>query len=68
MLRLDSSAITAVEYDLATWKLDVTFTSGRRYTYFDVPEWEYEGLINAPSAGEYFNGHIRGEYDFRERS
>lgn len=65
---LGSAAIKVVEYDPMTWNLDVTFTTRRHYTYFDVPESEYDALMEAPSAGEYFNTHIRGEYEFRERT
>ena len=64
----NSSVISAADYDPDARTLDVTFTTGRRYTYFGVPDREYDGLITASSAGEYFNTHIRGEYDFRERS
>jgi len=38
------------------------------YTYFNVPEWKFDGLITASSAGEYFNEHIRDQHAFHERS
>jgi lysyl-tRNA synthetase class 2 len=63
---LDSASIKVVDYDPIARDLDVIFTTGRRYTYFDVPQSEYDALMEAPSAGEYFNTHIRGEYEFRE--
>lgn len=64
---LDSSVIRSADYDPDARTLEVTFTTGRVYTYFDVPEWKYDGLITASSAGEYFNMHIRDQHAFRER-
>jgi hypothetical protein len=62
----NSSVIRAADYDPDARTLDVTFTTGRRYTYFGVPNWEFDGLITASSAGEYFNTHIRDQYACRE--
>jgi lysyl-tRNA synthetase class 2 len=64
----DSSVIRSADYDPDALTLDVTFASGRMYTYFNVPEWKFDGLITASSAGEYFNQHIRDQHAFRERS
>lgn len=63
----DSSVIQAADYDPDTRTLDVTFTSGRRYAYFNVPDWEFDGLVTATSAGEYFNTRIRDQYACEER-
>lgn len=63
----ESSAIQAADYDPEGRTLDVTFTSGRRYTYFSVPDWEFDGLVTATSAGEYFNTRIRDQYAYKER-
>lgn len=59
---LSSSAITAVNYNENTKVLTITFTSGKSYDYFGVPESVYRGLISAYSAGEYFNEHIKDQY------
>ena len=63
----DSSVIRTADYDPDARTLDVTFKSGRRYTYFGVPDWEFDGLVTATSAGEYFNTRIRDQYAFGER-
>ena len=47
-------------------QLDLLFTSGRRYVYFDVPEEGVAALRAAVSKGRYFNAHIRDGYRFRE--
>ena len=44
----------------------ITFVTGRRYVYFDVPEREVEAMRSAFSKGRYFNLHIRDRYGFRE--
>ncbi len=62
MVYLSSSAIRAVEYDERTLVLAVTFTSGRTYDYYGVPQSVYSGLISAASAGDYFNRYIRDQY------
>ncbi len=63
---LNSSVLTAVEYDPEALTLDVIFMSGKRYTYFGVPDWKYDQLITAKSAGQYFNENIRDQYAFEE--
>lgn len=62
MIPLNSSCIRSVAYNPATRDLDVIFHSGRRYTHPGVPVSVYLGLINASSAGRYYNDHIRGRY------
>jgi lysyl-tRNA synthetase class 2 len=61
-----SSVIISADYDLDAKALDITFRTGRRYTYFDVPDVVFDELITASSAGEYFNTHIRDQYSCRE--
>lgn len=61
-----SSVIASYGYDEETAELTITFRSGRRYRYFDVPDWVADELATAPSTGEYFNGCIRDRYRFAE--
>ncbi len=63
---LDSSAIRSVAWDpdqLEPQNIDVTFTSGRKYTHVGVPLTVVQGLVNAPSAGRYYAQQIKGKYD-----
>jgi KTSC domain len=62
MVRLNSSAISAVDYNERSLNLNITFTSGDTYTYYLVPAWKYAGLISASSAGQYFNDNIRDQH------
>lgn len=57
--QLNSSAISLVIYNDETNELSITFTSGGTYSYPSVPEAEYNGLIAAVSAGQYFHKHIK---------
>jgi hypothetical protein len=61
-IAVQSSNILSVGYDAGAGTLEVEFTSGSVYQYFDVPESEYEGLMNAGSKGRYFNRDIKDCY------
>lgn len=57
--RIRSEALRSVGYDPDERILEIEFASGLVYRYFDVPQDVYEGLMTAPSHGEYFARHIR---------
>jgi lysyl-tRNA synthetase class 2 len=59
-----SDVIRSFEYEAATRRLLITFQTGKRYTYEDVPEDVHLALQNSPSKGEYFNAHIREHFTF----
>ena len=60
---LNSSAISAVNYNATTRTLTIWFThGGHSYDYFGVPNAVYQGLLNASSKGAYFNAFIRDQY------
>lgn len=61
-----STAILRVEYDELSQELVVIFTSGRLYTYYDVPRDVYQRFVNAPSKGQFFNAHIKDRYRFTD--
>jgi len=64
---VSSSNISSVGYDPSTETLEVKFTSGGLYQYFDVPESVYERFMNAYSKGSFFADHIKDRYRFRKR-
>jgi hypothetical protein len=66
MPHVESSAIERVDYRQDRHELLVTFTTGRKYIYFDVPAPIYRYFLSADSRGRYFNFNIRDHYDFRE--
>lgn len=51
----NSSMLAGCSYDTETKELTVTFTNGKPYTYEDVDYSIYNNLIEAASAGKYFN-------------
>ncbi len=62
MIRVSSSAITAVGYDPSTGRMKIRFTQGHTYDFCRVPEHVFQGLLNARSKGGYYNDHIRDRY------
>ena len=63
---MPSTVIRAASYDPDRQVLDVTFTTGRRYLYQDVPPGAADRFQAAFSKGRHFNAHIRDHYDFIE--
>jgi len=65
LLKSSSSFIKKVHpYDPLNQTFDIEFSNGSIYKYQDVPADIYQALETAPSQGQYFNEHIRGEYAF----
>ena len=63
---MPSTAIRNLFYVPAKRELWVTFVSGRRYVYADVPAEVFEAFNTAESRGTFFNHEIRDRYDYRE--
>jgi len=67
LLKSSSSFIKKVDnYDPATETFNVEFNNGSIYKYHDVPANVHQGLVNAPSQGQYFNEHIREKYTYEQ--
>lgn len=52
---IQSSMLSRAEYNTDTKELVIVFFNGAVYVYIDVPVETYRDLIEAPSAGRYFN-------------
>ena len=50
-----SSSLAAIGYDDATQTLEVEFTNGHIYQYFDVPRTVFDSLLGSESLGAFFN-------------
>ncbi len=59
---MPSSVIRAFDYDPQDQTLKVTFVTGRRYAYLDVPPKVADAFRAASSKGEYFNRAIRDHF------
>ena len=59
--KLDSSMLDAVDYDDVLHVLHVRFNGrGEIYSFQEVPEDMYKGLMESTSKGAYFNKKIKG--------
>jgi YD repeat-containing protein len=63
---MPSRVIRGFDYDAAARRLEVRFTTGRRYLFHDVPPEAAAELRAAFSKGRHFNARIRGRYRFTE--
>ncbi|GAB1596010.1 KTSC domain-containing protein [Lysobacter claricitrinus] len=63
---VDSEALNSVGYDPTRRVLEIEFTGGGVYRYFDVPEREAVGLVESDSRGQYFSERIRERYRFEQ--
>ncbi len=63
---MPSTVIRSFVYHPERHALDVTFVSGRRYRYVDVPEDVAEAFREAFSKGRFFNARIRDAYRYIE--
>lgn len=62
MIRVSSSAISAVGYDPDTRRMKITFVQGHTYDFYRVPQYVFDGLLRAGSKGGYYNDHIKDRY------
>jgi hypothetical protein len=49
----ESSTIARFAYDKERQVLAVEFKNSGRYEYYDVPEATFDGMVRAPSRGQY---------------
>ena len=61
---MPSSVIRNYQYQPDKRILEITFVSGRRYRYRDVPATLYSRMQASFSKGEFFNRHIRDHFAF----
>ncbi|HEX8744586.1 MAG TPA: KTSC domain-containing protein [Thermoleophilaceae bacterium] len=59
---VESDALSSVGYEDET--LEIEFSSGTVYQYYDVPEDVYEELMRATSHGEFFSDQIRDHFRY----
>jgi len=66
-LQIESSNIRKVKFVANPYDkrgdVLVEFNTGKMYKFKDVPALKVEHMVHSSSPGEYFRGHIRGEYD-----
>ena len=65
-MRVDSSAITDIEYEDDRGKLYVRFVDGDRYVYVGVPCEVHRGFLDAESKGGFFAETIRDRFPYNK--
>ena len=64
MVKVESSNISAVGYDMSFGALIVEYKSGNKYQYKGVPYELYENLLKAESKGRFMNENVKGKFDY----
>lgn len=62
---LPSRSIRSAGYDAERQTLELEFSSGGVYEYFDVPASVYDWLLRVPNKGRYVTKMISNRYRFR---
>lgn len=57
-----STALSKASYDPDGGTLDITFTSGRTFTYEGVPAEVFYELRDSGSPGSFFHAQIKNNY------
>ena len=60
----ESSNIARFRYDNDNSILEIEFSKGGTYQYFEVPETVFEGMQSASSKGQYLAQSIKGVYRY----
>ena len=61
---ITSVTVASAGYDPASETLEIEFTNGRVYQYYQVPAAIYEQFMEADSKGRFFNFSIRSAYPY----
>lgn len=61
---VSSSSIVSIGYDESAATLEIEFSNGAVYQYFDVPPAVYRELMAASSLGQYLAQQIKGSYRY----
>jgi hypothetical protein len=59
-----STNILSLGYDSASETLEVEFSSGSIYQYYNVGAALHEQLMMAPSKGQFLNAYIKNAHPF----
>lgn len=59
-----SSNVSSIGYDEASQTLEVEFTGGSVYQYYNVEPMTFEQLRTASSKGAYVNTYIKNAYPY----
>jgi hypothetical protein len=63
---MPSTVVAHMDYYPKSSTLRITFTSGEKYDYKNVPATIYQAMKQAASKGFYLNKFIKGHYSYRK--
>ncbi len=63
---VQSSSLVSVGYDSGAETLEIEYSGGAVYQYFEVPDFVHRRLIGASSPGAFVNAVVKPNYRFRE--
>ena len=64
--RVKSSLVASVGYSSTSETLEIEFTSGTVYQYFEVPLGTYRAFLTAESKGAFFNDEVKGVFRYTQ--
>ena len=67
-ISVSSTNIRSIGYDPQSTVLEVEFTSGDVYQYFNVSEHLYQQFLHTSSHGQFLNDNIRYNYRYKKVS
>lgn len=59
-----SSNISEIGYDPSSETLEVMFTNGSVYQYYNVGQALFDQMMQAPSKGQFLNTYIKNAYPY----
>lgn len=59
-----SSNISEIGYDPMSETLEVMFTNGSVYQYYNVSQNLFDQIMQAPSKGQFLNTYIKNAYPY----
>lgn len=62
----NSSQVSQINYVPDEKIMGVTFLTGKRYQYFDVPKEVFERAKSAESIGKFLNSEVKNKYEYRQ--
>lgn len=64
MKPVSSSNVSEIGYNEENQEVYVRFLNGSLYLYKGVPQFEFDGLFNAPSVGSYLHRNYKNAYPY----
>ena len=59
-----STNISSVGYDAPSETLEVEFSNGTLYQFYNIPQGLYDEFLAASSKGQFFNVYIKTAYPY----